>query len=112
MPMDAAAHHRQVANIIFNEALEKAGVSDSDIEAIAVSNAPGLAPCLLAGMEFAKIKAKELKVSIVPVNHCIAHLEIGRHEGAKKIRSCCTLLELIHRLLLLLREISRIRRDA
>ena len=83
VPMDAAAHHREVANIIFNEALEKAAVSDKDIEAIAVSNAPGLAPCLLAGLEFAKIKARELGVPIVPVNHCIAHLEIGRHEGAR-----------------------------
>lgn len=78
VPVDAARHHREVANFIFNEALEKAGASDSDIEAIAVSNAPGLAPCLIAGLEFAKIKSNELKVPLVPVNHCIAHLEIGQ----------------------------------
>ena len=83
VPMDAAKHHREVANIIFQEALEKAGVGDKDIEAIAVSNAPGLAPCLLAGLEFAKRKARTLDVPLVPVNHCIAHLEIGQHEGAK-----------------------------
>ncbi len=33
-------------------------------------------------MEFAKRKAKELGVKLIPVNHCIAHLEIGQREGA------------------------------
>src|SRR3989338_5169219 len=83
IPMEAAKHHREVAEIIWREALEKAGVSDRDIECIAVSNAPGLAPCLLAGLEFAKIKAGEFGVGIVHVNHCIAHLEIGQKEGAR-----------------------------
>ena len=77
IPMESAAHHRSVAEGIWTNALEKAGISDKDIEAIALSNAPGLAPCLLAGMEFAKKKARELNKKIVCVNHCIAHLEIG-----------------------------------
>ena len=34
-------------------------------------------------MHFSKEKAKKLQVDIVPVNHCIAHLEIGRSVGAK-----------------------------
>ncbi len=83
IPNEAAKHHREVAQVIWREALEKAGVGDKDIEAIAVSNAPGLAPCLLAGLEFAKIKSRELGVGLVPVNHCIAHLEIGQREGAR-----------------------------
>lgn len=82
IPVDSAKHHRALALRIWNEALEKAGCSDSDIKAIALSNAPGLAPCLLAGLEFARVKASELGVKIIEVNHCIAHLEIGRHEGA------------------------------
>ncbi|MDP3027438.1 MAG: tRNA (adenosine(37)-N6)-threonylcarbamoyltransferase complex transferase subunit TsaD, partial [Nanoarchaeota archaeon] len=51
--------------------------------AIAFSQAPGLAPCLIVGMKFAKKKAKELNVPIIPVNHCVSHLEIGRLTGAK-----------------------------
>lgn len=82
VPVEAAKHHRDVAETIYQQALDKAGISEKDIDAIALSNAPGLAPCLLAGLEFAKKKAKELKVDIVPVNHCIAHLEIGRSVGA------------------------------
>ncbi len=83
IPMESAQHHKDVANLIYSEALEKAKISEKDIDAIAISNAPGLAPCLLAGMSFAKKKATELNIPLIPVNHCIAHLEIGQHEGAK-----------------------------
>jgi len=83
VPMDSASHHRRVAETLYNEALKKAKINEKQIIAIALSNAPGLAPCLLAGMEFAKKKAKELNIPIVLVNHCIAHLEISRTLKAK-----------------------------
>lgn len=82
IPNAGANHHRLVAKQIWDEALSKAGCCDEDIEAIAVSNAPGLAPCLHAGLNFAKSQAMRLKVPLVPVNHCIAHLEIGQSVGA------------------------------
>ncbi len=82
IPMDAAAHHRDCADRVWDEALEEAGISAEDVEAIAVSQAPGLPPCLAEGMKFAKKKAKELGVPLVPVNHCVAHLEIGKSVGA------------------------------
>jgi glycoprotease/Kae1 family metallohydrolase len=82
IPVKGAEHHKFIAEQIWEEALSKAGCSDKDIEAIAVSNAPGLAPCLLAGLNFVKEKAKKLRVPLVPVNHCIAHLEIGQSIGA------------------------------
>lgn len=82
IPMEGAKHHKEVSERIYAEALAKAGISEKDIDAIALSNAPGLAPCLIAGMNFAKEKAKKLNIPIVPVNHCIAHLEIGRSVGA------------------------------
>ena len=82
VPVASAEHHRLVAQQIWDEALSKAQCCDKDIEAIAVSNAPGLAPCLLAGLEFAKKQASRLNVPLVPVNHCIAHLEIGQSVGA------------------------------
>jgi len=83
IPMESAKHHKAVAHEIYEKALGEAGVSEDKIDAIALSNAPGLSPCLIAGMEFAKSLAKKLKVPIVPVNHCVAHLEIGRATGAK-----------------------------
>lgn len=83
IPNESAKHHKKVAEEVYLKALESARVDDKKARAIAVSNAPGLAPCLLAGLEFAKKKAKELGVPLVPVNHCIAHLEIGRSVGAR-----------------------------
>ena len=83
IPMDAAAHHKEVSERIWNEALEVACVDEDKIEAIAISQAPGLPPCLVEGMKFAKKKAKDLDVPLVPVNHCVAHLEIGKIVGAK-----------------------------
>lgn len=83
IPMDSAKHHRAVAQTLWDDAIAKAKIHESDIKAIAFSHAPGLAPCLLAGLEFVRPHARRLHVPIVPVNHCIAHLEIGRHEGAK-----------------------------
>jgi len=83
IPVDAARHHEKVAQEIYEKALGDAKINEENIDAIALSNAPGLAPCLLAGMKFAKSLAKKLKKKIVPVNHCIAHLEIGRSVGTK-----------------------------
>ena len=83
IPMESAKHHREVADKIWNDALVKSEISEKEISAIAISNAPGLAPCLSEGMKFAKKKAIELNIPLIPVNHCVAHLEIGRITGAK-----------------------------
>jgi N6-L-threonylcarbamoyladenine synthase len=83
IPMEGAKHHVKVSEGLYMQALEKAGINERDLKAIALSNAPGLSPCLLAGMKFAKKLSLKLKIPIIPVNHCIAHLEIGRITGAK-----------------------------
>jgi len=82
IPTESAEHHKKVSEGVWSQALEKAGVSEGDITGIAVSNAPGLAPCLHAGVNFAKAKAEKLNVDLIGVNHCVAHLEIGRSVGA------------------------------
>lgn len=83
IPMEAAKHHVKVAGDVYKKSLSDSGIDEKEISAIAVSNAPGLAPCLIEGMKFAKQKAKELNVPLVPVNHCAAHLEIGRAVNTK-----------------------------
>ena len=83
VPMESAKHHKKVADNLYADALSKSGVDENKIKAIALSNAPGLSPCLIAGLHFAREKAKNLGIPIVPVNHCVAHLEIGRSVGAK-----------------------------
>lgn len=83
IPVEAAKHHSLVAEKVYKEALEKANVKEKEINALAFSSSPGLAPCLLAGLRFSKQLASRLKIPAVPVNHCIAHLEVGRLTGAK-----------------------------
>jgi N6-L-threonylcarbamoyladenine synthase len=83
IPVESAKHHEKVAEEVFQKALNEAEITTKQIEAIAFSQAPGLAPCLIVGMKFAKKKAKELNVLIIPVNHCVAHLEIGNLTGAR-----------------------------
>lgn len=83
IPIEAAKHHAAVCDKMLQEALKQSRVELTDIDLIAYSNAPGLAPCLLKGRDFAKELAKKLKIPLVPVNHCIAHLEIGEITKAK-----------------------------
>ncbi len=84
IPREAAEHHRKTKEKVMERALKKANMEKEEIDLIAVANGPGLPPCLLEGVEFAKKLSKELNVKIVPVNHCIGHIEIGKKDtGAK-----------------------------
>tara|TARA_Y100000310_G_scaffold345413_1_gene464711 strand:- start:21265 stop:22233 length:969 start_codon:yes stop_codon:yes gene_type:complete len=82
IPSESAGHHREVSDEVWEKALVESGIKEEEIDAIAISNAPGLAPCLYSGLEFAKQKARKLGVDLVGVNHCVAHLEIGQAFGA------------------------------
>ena len=82
IPVKAAEHHRQVEQKIYSDALKDSEIKEEEINAVAFSQGPGLSPCLLEGMQFAKEISGKLDKPLVPVNHCIAHLEIGRVTGA------------------------------
>ena len=83
IPMDSAKHHRKVGKRVYEEALEEAGIKENEIDVIAFSQGPGLPPCLIEGMKFSKILSERLGKPLVPINHCVAHLEIGKASGAK-----------------------------
>jgi N6-L-threonylcarbamoyladenine synthase/protein kinase Bud32 len=78
IPSNAANHHKQVADMIFVNILCEAGLDMDKIDFIAYSAGPGLAPCLLEGANFAIKLSKEYKKPLVPVNHCVSHIEIGK----------------------------------
>ena len=75
-PTEAKEHHLKFADEVIKKALKKSKKDLKDIDLIAFSQGPGLPPCLVVGMEKAKKLAR--KKPLVGVNHCIAHLEIGR----------------------------------
>lgn len=83
IPTESAKHHVKVKDSLYEKALAEAKIKESEIDAISFSQGPGLAPCLLEGIKFTKELAKKLNKPIVPVNHCVAHLEIGKITGAK-----------------------------
>ncbi|MBU0898203.1 MAG: bifunctional N(6)-L-threonylcarbamoyladenine synthase/serine/threonine protein kinase [Nanoarchaeota archaeon] len=77
-PAKAAQHHREVADKVLEKALSDAKKMMKDIDIISFSQGPGLAPCLHAGFDIAKRIAKSNKKPLYGVNHCVAHIEIGR----------------------------------
>ena len=83
-PREAARHHAEVAEKVLAEALEKAKIKPRDINLVAFSQGPGLGPCLRTGATAARALSSYLGVPLVGVNHCVAHIEIGKlATGAK-----------------------------
>ncbi len=78
IPNVVAEHHSKVANKVLEKALKTSNLKIEDIDLIAFSQGPGLAPCLLETMNFAKQLAINYNKPIVGVNHIAAHLEIGK----------------------------------
>ena len=81
-PREAANHHAQNIVPLLEEAITAAGISYKDIELVAFSQGPGLGPCLRTAATTARAFALTLNKPIIGVNHCVAHLEIGRITGA------------------------------
>ncbi|MBN2110634.1 MAG: bifunctional N(6)-L-threonylcarbamoyladenine synthase/serine/threonine protein kinase [Methanosarcinaceae archaeon] len=80
-PREAAQHHAKYASAMIRKALEDAkgkGVRPSDIDAISFSQGPGLGACLRTVATAARMLAITLDVPLVGVNHCLAHVEVGR----------------------------------
>ncbi len=77
-PREAANHHAEAVVPLIRKAIDVAGVDFHDIDLVAFSQGPGLGPCLRTVATAARALALSLDVPIVGVNHCVAHLEIGR----------------------------------
>jgi N6-L-threonylcarbamoyladenine synthase/protein kinase Bud32 len=83
-PREAAQAHTRNARPVFEKALREAKIGVEDINLISFSQGPGLGPCLRTAATAARALSARLEVPIVGVNHCVAHVEIGRHaEGAE-----------------------------
>jgi len=83
-PREAARHHAEVADKVLEEAFKKAAIKPHDMSVIAFSQGPGLGPCLRTGATVARTLAAFFGLPLVGVNHCIAHIEIGKLQtGAK-----------------------------
>ena len=74
VPEVASRMHIEVVSGVVREALEEAGVTLQDIDAIGVTYGPGLVGALLVGLQFAKGLAFSTKKPLVGVNHIEGHI--------------------------------------
>ncbi|MBI4438391.1 bifunctional N(6)-L-threonylcarbamoyladenine synthase/serine/threonine protein kinase [Candidatus Woesearchaeota archaeon] len=84
IPGEAAQHHADVCANAITEALQESGLSIRETGLIAFSQGPGIGHCLKIGATAARTLSLKNKLPIIGVNHCIAHLEIGRLMTAAK----------------------------
>ena len=77
-PREAANHHATYVADVIKESIEKASIDFSDVELVSFSKGPGLGPCLRTAATAARALSLSLGKPLIGVNHCVAHLEIGR----------------------------------
>ena len=74
VPEIASRCHVESISILAERAIRDAGLTRADIDAVAVSYAPGLIGAVLVGVNFAKACALALDVPLIPVHHIRGHI--------------------------------------
>ena len=74
VPEIASRKHVEAIAALTDKALADAGVTKRDIDAVAVTYAPGLIGAVLVGLSFAKSVAYALGVPLIPVHHIRGHI--------------------------------------
>ncbi len=74
VPEIASRKHIEAIYPLANQALEQAGLTRKDIDAVACTYAPGLIGAVLVGVNFAKSAAFGLNVPLIPVHHVRGHI--------------------------------------
>ena len=74
VPELASREHLRAITHVVREAMHRAGLQYSDLEAIAVTAGPGLAGALLVGITFAKALAFAAQKPLISVNHLEGHI--------------------------------------
>jgi len=74
VPELASRAHQQNIVAVVDEALQKSGLTKTDLDAVAFTRGPGLMGSLLVGVSFAKGLALALDIPLIEVNHMQAHV--------------------------------------
>ncbi len=96
-------HLRQIVPVV-REALLQAGLNFADIDAVGVTQGPGLVGSLLVGVTYGRVLATELGKPLVPVNHLEGHVHavfLESHLGGKapELPAICLIVSGGHTLL-------------
>ncbi len=74
VPEIASRKHIEAIYTLADQALEKTGLGRQQIDAVAVTYAPGLIGAVLVGVNFAKAAALALNKPLIPVHHIRGHI--------------------------------------
>jgi len=74
VPEIASRCHVESISILAQKAIDAAGLQRKDLDAVAVSYAPGLIGAVLVGVNFAKACALALGIPLIPVHHIRGHI--------------------------------------
>jgi N6-L-threonylcarbamoyladenine synthase len=74
VPELASRRHIETVETVASQAMERAKLAWSDLQAVAVTRGPGLAGALLVGVSFGKALAYALGIPLVGVNHLEGHV--------------------------------------
>ncbi len=85
------AHVERILPVI-DEALRRANIQLTDLDAVAVANTPGLAGSLLVGLVAAKTLAVSLNIPLIAVNHLQAHIYACRIASREEVFPCVGLI--------------------
>jgi N6-L-threonylcarbamoyladenine synthase len=83
VPEIAARAHLEALDSTLQKALHDAGISINEVDAIAVTNGPGLAGALMVGVGAAKALSVAIDKPIYAVNHLVAHVAVDVLERGK-----------------------------
>jgi N6-L-threonylcarbamoyladenine synthase len=84
VPEIASRMHTENITMVFEETMNKSKIKMADIDAIAVTYAPGLLGSLLVGVEFAKTISYVYKKPLIAVNHTIGHIYANNIDNEMK----------------------------
>jgi N6-L-threonylcarbamoyladenine synthase len=91
-PELAAREHLAKIDPVVDEALKEAGVALEEIDAVAVTQGPGLIGSLLVGVAYAKALAWGLEIPLVGVNHIEGHVYSVAFENAEVVYPALALI--------------------
>lgn len=81
VPEVASRRHVEQMTVLLEEALQQARIKAEEVDAVAVTQGPGLVGALLIGVTAAKTLAYSLGVPVIPVHHIAGHIYANQLVG-------------------------------
>ncbi|KAG2386356.1 hypothetical protein C9374_002802 [Naegleria lovaniensis] len=78
LPRETAIHHKEYIHEMVKNALKEANITKDDVDCLCYTKGPGMGACLHVVAVVARTLAQLWKKPLIPVNHCIGHIEMGR----------------------------------